>query len=352
MKMQRNRSIITKPRTLWLGVIVVGAIAVIMLAAAGAGGWRTGPAISTQLSPAAFTLAQIEQRLQTAETQFSDIQPGLEKSIIWADQPQKRTAFSIVYIHGFSASKEELRPVPDKLAARLGANIFFTRLTGHGRTADAMRDASLDAWMQDLAEAFAVGTTIGDKVIVISCSTGGTIVAQGVARGMFSGKLFSTVFVSPNFGVQDKMAPLLTWPLARFWAPLIGGEMQTSQPRNARHARYWATSYPTISLIPMMQLIKATKNADMAHSNLPALFYFSPDDKVVDPQQTEYFIRRWRGPKQIVRIAGSDSEDHLNHLITGDVVSPGQVTHSVDSIITWHNRIAGHNQINGRAVTQ
>ena len=66
----------------------------------------------------------------------------------------------------------------------------------------------------------------------------------------------------------------------------------------------------------MMQLIKATKNADMAHSDLPALFYFSPDDKVVDPQQTEHFIRRWRGPKQVIRIAGRDSEDHLSHLIT------------------------------------
>ena len=222
------RAIVGSRQSLWLmswRIIVVGAIAAIMLAAAGAGGWRTGPASSTQLPPAAFTLAHIEQRLQTAETQFSDIQPGLEKSIIWADQPQKRTAFSIVYIHGFSASKEELRPVPNKVAASLGANIFFTRLTGHARTVDAMRDASLDAWMQDLAEAFAVGTTIGDKVIVISCSTGGTIVAQGVARGMFSEKLFSTVFVSPNFGVQDKMALLLTWPLARFWAPLIVGEM-------------------------------------------------------------------------------------------------------------------------------
>ena len=347
MKTQRNRSIINKPLTLWLG-----AIAVIVLAAAVADSWHTAPAGSSQLPPAASTLAQIEQRLQTEETHITDIRPGLEKSIIWADQPQKRTAFSIVYIHGFSASKEELRPVPDKVAASLGANIFFTRLTGHARTADAMRDASLDAWMQDLAEAFAVGTTIGDKVIVISCSTGGTIVAEGVARGMFSEKLFSTVFVSPNFGVQDKMAPLLTWPLARFWAPLIGGEMQNSQPRNARHARYWTTSYPTISLIPMMQLIKAIKNANMAHSDLPALFYFSPDDEVVDPQQTENFIQRWRGPKQIVRIAGSDSEDHLNHLITGDVVSPGQVTHSIDSIINWHNRIAGHSQIINRPVTQ
>ena len=336
MKMQRNRSIATRPLILWLS-----AIAVVVLAADAAGGWRTDPISSNQLPPAAFTLAQIEQRLQTAETQITDIRPGLEKSIIWADQPQKRTAFSIVYIHGFSASKEELRPVPDEVAANLGANMFFTRLTGHARNANAMRDASLDAWMQDLAEAFAVGTTIGDNVIVISCSTGGTIVAQGVARGMFSKKLFSTVFISPNFGVQDKMAPLLTWPLARFWVPLIAGEMQNSQLRNARHARYWTTSYPTISLIPMMQLIKATKNADMTYSNLPALFYFSPDDKVVEPQQTENFIRRWRGPKQIVRIAGHESEDYLNHLITGDVVSPSQVTRSVDSIINWHNHIIG-----------
>ena len=203
-----------------------------------------------------------------------------------------------------------------------------------------MREASVAAWMQDLTETFQIGSMIGDKVIIISCSTGGTLVAAGMARGIFSDQLISTVFFAPNFGVQDRMAPLLTWPLARYWAPLIAGEMQTNNPRNHLHARYWTTSYPTISLIPMMQLIDIVDDAELGTSTVPTLFYFSPDDKVVDPQKTENFIAHWRGPKEIMRINGNDSEDELNHLITGQVVSPSQVKRATDAVINWHHRIS------------
>ena len=73
---------------------------------------------------------------------------------------------------------------------------------------------------------------------------------------------------------------------------------------------------------------------------MPTLFYFSPDDKIVDPQKTENFIARWRGPKEIMRINGNDSEDELNHLITGQVVSPSQVKRATDAVINWHHRIS------------
>ena len=285
-----------------------------------------------------ITRQLIENHIVMAERQIADIRPGLEKSITWAGKPHHRTRYAIVYIHGFSASKEELRPVPDLIAARLGANIFYSRLTGHGRTAEAMREATVSAWMQDLAEAFEIGTMIGDQVIIISCSTGGTLVAAGIADDVFSEELFSTVFFAPNFGLQDQMAQLLTWPLARYWAPFIGGEMQTNIPRNHLHARYWTTSYPTTSLIPMMQLIDMVDDAELRKSSVPALFYFSPDDKVVDTQKTENFIARWRGPKEIMRINGNDSEDELNHLITGQVVSPSQVKRAADAVINWHHR--------------
>ena len=313
---------------------------IIALVAASGGNWSARAASDPPLAGPSFALGQIEQRIAMAESRITDIRPGLEKSIIWAGAPHQRTRYAIVYIHGFSASKEELRPVPDRIAAALGANIFYTRLTGHGRTAEAMREASVAAWMQDLAETFQIGSMIGDKVIIISCSTGGTLVAAGMARGIFSEQLISTVFFAPNFGVQDRMAPLLTWPLARYWAPLIGGEMQTNTPRNQLHARYWTTSYPTISLIPMMQLIDMVDNADLRTSSVPALFYFSPDDKVVDPQKTENFIARWRGPKEIMRVNGSDSEDELNHLITGQVVSPSRVKRAADAVINWHYHIS------------
>ncbi len=89
----------------------------------------------------------------------------------------------------------------------------------------------------------------------------------------------------------------------------------------------------------MMQLIGLVQSADMFKTTVPALFYFSPDDKVVDPQKTENFIARWRGPKSIIRINGGDTEDELNHLITGQVVSPSQVERAADTVIRWHNRI-------------
>ena len=90
----------------------------------------------------------------------------------------------------------------------------------------------------------------------------------------------------------------------------------------------------------MMQLIEMVNDAELHVSNVPTLFYFSPDDKVVDPQKTENFIARWRGPKEIMRIDGNDSEDEFNHLITGQVVSPSQVKRAADAVINWHHRIS------------
>ena len=170
--------------------------------------WHAGATPNPPIDSQPLTLYQVEDHIKIAEMKIADIRSGLEKSIVWAGAPNHRTRYAIVYIHGFSASKEELRPVPDLIAASLGANIFYTRLTGHGRTVDAMREVSVSAWMQDLAEAFKVGTVIGDKVIIVSCSTGGTLVATGIANGVFLKKLSSTVFFSPNFGVRDPMAQL------------------------------------------------------------------------------------------------------------------------------------------------
>ena len=89
-----------------------------------------------------------------------------------------------------------------------------------------------------------------------------------------------------------------------------------------------------------MQLIDKVNSSELQSNTVPALFYFSPDDKVVDPQKTEIFITRWRGPKLIMRINGNDTEDEFNHLITGQVVSPSQIKRASDTVIDWHYRIS------------
>ena len=108
----------------------------------------------------------LEAYLANEEHHFSDITPGAEKRIIWAGAAGARTPFAVVYLHGYSATSEEIRPVPDEVAKALGANLFFTRFTGHGRGGAAMGQATAGDWINDTAEALAIGKRLGDKVIV------------------------------------------------------------------------------------------------------------------------------------------------------------------------------------------
>ena len=111
--------------------------------------------------------------LAKSESEVAGIRDGLQKEIIWAFPNSKaKTKLAIVYIHGFSASKGEIRPVPDKVAAALGANLFYTRLTGHAQNGPAMAVATVNHWVNDYAEALAVGRSIGERVIIIAPSTG------------------------------------------------------------------------------------------------------------------------------------------------------------------------------------
>jgi len=91
-------------------------------------------------------LDSIEQMLQQSEAKFSDIVKGAEKHITWYDATGQPTPISLVYVHGFSATHKELSPMTELLAQRLQANVFYTRLRGHGRSDDAMAEASVDAW--------------------------------------------------------------------------------------------------------------------------------------------------------------------------------------------------------------
>ena len=69
----------------------------------------------------------------------------------------KRTEIAIVYIHGYSASPQEVRPVPEKIANKLNANLYFSRLTGHGCDSKEMSKAQIQDWLNDTAEAIAIG---------------------------------------------------------------------------------------------------------------------------------------------------------------------------------------------------
>jgi alpha-beta hydrolase superfamily lysophospholipase len=131
-------------------------------------------ALSTQLRSLQLP-ADLDQYLAASEARYPDITANTEKIIIWAYPDKRKTALSVIYPQGFSATRQETAPLSDEIAKQLGANLFYTRLTGHGRSGAAMAEASVNDWLNDSQEALQIGAQLGEHVVVIATSTGATL---------------------------------------------------------------------------------------------------------------------------------------------------------------------------------
>lgn len=297
----------------------------------------TGPRVSTDTT-ITFDAAQIgddpEAWLASREAQVPALRPELAKEIVWALPNSKaRTPLSIVYVHGFSASKGEIRPVPDEVAAAFGANIFYTRLTGHGQDSAAMGTATLNAWVNDVAEALAVGRSIGERVVVIATSTGAPLVTWALTQPALAESVAGVLFVSPNYAIQASGSWLLTLPWGLQFAELVTGKERSVTPANDMHARYWTTTYPVTALPPMAAAAQLGRNTGVENIDVPALFVFSDADKVVRPDVTHQVWARWGAPHEMMVVEGSG--DGSNHVIAGDAFSPDMNALASGRMIEW-----------------
>ena len=279
--------------------------------------------------------SNINEYLKKTEEHLLDIKEGVAKKIIWDNEINTKTPISIVYIHGFTASSEEVRPLPDKIASDLNANLFFTRLTGHGRNPSAMELCSIPNWIRDLHEAIEIGSRIGEKVILLSSSTGGTISVTSALDKKLSQKILGYIFISPNFGINNKFAGMISWPFSEYWLELILGKIMKHKPRNDLNKKYWTMSYPTNALIPMAKLVREVNKKDYSTVKKPALFYFSMEDKVVNPHKIKEFITKWGGNSTTKIVKLSNKDDKFSHVLAGDIISPNQTDHAKKTMVNW-----------------
>lgn len=281
--------------------------------------------------------ADVEAYLAAAEARVPGIRPGLQKEIVWADPAAKaRTPLAVIYVHGFSASKGEIRPLPDEVAAALGANLFYTRLTGHGQDGAAMATASVQAWLNDFAEALAVGRAVGDRVVVIATSTGASIATWAAVRSEPSSDVAAMVLISPNYGLLAAGSGLLAMPWGAQVARLVIGSERSFEPLNARHAALWTTRYPTGALIPLAAMTRLAYAAPVETSRIPALFVFSGKDRVVSADLTRKVASRWGAPHQLFEV--EDAGDPSGHVLAGDALSPATTHELAGRIVRWIDR--------------
>lgn len=278
----------------------------------------------------------VDAYLYKAEASIPQLVRGSQKHVQWHDPARKnRTEWAVVYIHGFSATSFEIRPVPKLVAQSLEANLYYTRLKGHGRDGPAMAEATVPGWMNDVAEALEVGRRIGDRVLVVSTSTGGTLSAMAAFDARLKDGIDALVFIAPNFGLQAGGSQLLTMPYARSFVPLLVGKERGFTPDNDEQAKRWTTTYPTTAVIPMAASVKAANALPFEEASHPALFIFADADKVVSAARTRQIAARWGSSVSLYPVAMQKEDDPSSHVIAGDIMSPSQTYPVAERILLW-----------------
>ncbi len=290
----------------------------------------------------AFELNTIVEQLRQSESEHVDIVPGAQKTISWFSEPGRRTALSIVYLHGFSATHKELSPMTEQLAKRLGANVFYSRLTGHGRSDDAMAEATPDAWQKDAREAYEVGATIGERVLLIGTSTGGTL-STWLSAQPFADKVLANILISPNFAIKSGGAWLLKNPIGLWLAKKLSGEYRGFEPLNEFHAMYWTERYPMDALVPMLELLDIVDELDKSQIRSPQMLIYSPNDHVIDVEKALETAKEFSSADVSI-VPFTTSTDPAQHVLVGFGSTAGdevqqQVEKMLGIIIPYVNRL-------------
>lgn len=229
-----------------------------------------GPDTPTARQAPPTALADLDPWLQTSESKFEGLRPGTAKGVVWASADKQQTPWSVVYIHGFSATRLETAPLADQVAKALGANLFYTRLSGHGLPGQAMGEVSAQDWMADTLEAVQIGKSLGNKVLVISCSTGSTL-STWLGTTPQAADVSAFVFISPNFGLKNKMSELINGHWGPYIATAVSGDTIRYEQTDPREVVAWTGSYPTKALFPMMALVKKSGKVICRGFKLPCL---------------------------------------------------------------------------------
>ncbi|APG61355.1 alpha/beta hydrolase [Christiangramia salexigens] len=248
------------------------------------------PEYSNELPVLATDLKILERDINASEDSMP-VRKDNQARIIWQNNLQKKTEYSLIYLHGFAGSYRDGYPVNQNIADTLNANLFLSRWAGHGLIPPASLDnfTPENAW-SSAKEALAIGNRIGDKVIILSTSTGGTLAVKLAAA--FPDKVFAIINLSPNFEDDMPGTFVLNSPWGYDIAKLISfGESKKISHKKPIARQYWDTIYPAKALVDLQVLVQSTVKKEILYKvECPVLTLYYHENFLEEDQHVEVSV--------------------------------------------------------------
>lgn len=268
---KRRLIIITSPIVLLIGVYFSGPK-------------PSTPVFDKRLSTILAEPSGLEAYISLNERKHT-IKPDNEARIVWADSSKQKTEYAVVYLHGFSASQMEGDPIHRRFTEQFGCNLFLARLADHGvDTTEALLQFTADRFWESAKEALAIGKALGDKVILISTSTGGTVALMLAAE--YPDDVFALINMSPNIAINDPAAFLLNDPWGLQIARMVIGGNYREWVASEQRAKYWNNKYRLEALVELEELVESSMNKKtFSKVKQPSLtLYYFKNEEEQDPE--------------------------------------------------------------------
>ncbi|EOD08274.1 hypothetical protein EMIHUDRAFT_121950 [Emiliania huxleyi CCMP1516] len=295
----------------------------------------------------------IEAYLSERDERAGPLQPGVSSCVRWAGRRGAATDVAVVFLHGWSASPEEIDPADAEIATQLGANLVRVRLSGHGlappeRAGRGLcEQAKCGELLRDAAVSLALGRLAGRRVVLVGCSTGGTLAVWLACQAWARPALAALVLVSPGFALSlaGRAYALFKWPALLLPLPAatrlvhcVAGRTHHVPFVSEEQARVCTMAYPSESVVNLCAVYTSVQLADVAaigRARLPTLVFANPADPVVS-----YAAMRCQ-----LAAAAAEFVDVLDseepHVITGRIYSPSTVARVVDRASAFLGRALG-----------
>jgi esterase/lipase len=218
------------------------------------------------------------------------LRPNNEARIVWANDSLKtKTEYAIVYLHGFSASQEEGAPVHTNIAKKFGCNLYLARLAEHGiDTTEQLVNLTAEKYWNSVKQAYAIGKQIGNKVIVVGTSTGGT---NALHLASVYPEIHSLILLSPNIEIFDDNAVIANNPWGLQLGKLITGSAYVTPKDNREiYKQYWNYHYRLEAVVNLQEYLETTM--------LPETF-----SKIKQPTLMLYYYRDAVHQDSVVKVS-------------------------------------------------
>jgi pimeloyl-ACP methyl ester carboxylesterase len=241
------------------------------------------PAYNITLPTVPADAVALEEHVANSESKHK-LKPENNAMIVWNDSAHKKTKYSVVYLHGFSASRMEGDPVHRDFARKFGMNLYLTRLSDHGvDSTEALLQFTPDRLWESGKEALQIGKQLGEKVILMGTSTGASLALMLAAQ--YPDDVYALINLSPNIEINNSAAFIANNPWGLQISRLVMGGKYNNTGGGEEKAKYWNTRYRLEAVGQLQEFLESSMTEKVFQRvKQPSLtLYYYKDEQHQDP---------------------------------------------------------------------